>query len=203
MEIDRKGDTFFIKNKELDNLDKLVLDFVRLMPFDYVIISGYIAILFGRSRTTEDVDLFIEPKSEKQFLEFCEALRRSGFNLLNAEDANEGYLMMNEGSSLRVVYGGAIFPNFELKLPRSNIAKITMAEKTKVVINNETINTSSLELQIAYKLYLGSDKDFDDARHLYRLLKDKLDIVKFKYFLSKINVDRTVIKDALGENIEV
>lgn len=203
MEIVREGSVFHIKNKELDSLDRLVLDFVKLIPFDYVIISGYIAILFGRSRTTEDIDLFVEPRSEAQFSKFCDSLKKKGFNLLNAEDAHGAYEMMGEGSPVRVMFGNEIFPNFELKLPRSNIAKVTMAEKMKVAVGGAEINTSSLELQIAYKLYLGSDKDWDDARHLYRLLKDKLDAAKFKYFLKEMGIKQSVIKEALGEDIEV
>ena len=46
--------------KELSELDRLVIDFVRVLDksgTSYVIVSGYIAILLGRSRTTEDVVL--------------------------------------------------------------------------------------------------------------------------------------------------
>ncbi|MEI7961295.1 MAG: hypothetical protein WCI04_03080 [archaeon] len=61
--------------KELSELDKLVLRFVKLVDsvqIDYVIISGYIAILFGRSRGTEDVDLFLEEMSFEKFNSFWE-----------------------------------------------------------------------------------------------------------------------------------
>jgi predicted nucleotidyltransferase len=192
-------------DKELSDLDKLVIDFVSLLDkshIDYVIVSGYIAILLGRSRTTEDVDLFVDPTSEEQFLLFCEYLTKSGFNLLNAEDPHDAYDLMKEGSSLRVIFGNKIFPNFELKLPRSDISKVTMEEKVKAQINGHRINTSSLELQIAYKLYLGSDKDFDDARHLYRLLKDKLNNDKFKYFIKEMKIGKKTSKEALGDDIE-
>lgn len=170
---------------------------------DYVLVSGYVAILLGRSRTTEDVDLFVEPKSEGQFLLFCKYLTKSGFNLLNAEDPHDAYDLMKEGSSLRVIFGDKIFPNFELKLPNSGISKVTMKEKVKAQINRYHINTSSLELQIAYKLYLGSDKDLDDARHLYRLLKDKLNYTKFKYFIKEMKIGQDTLKEALGDDAEV
>ena len=45
-------------NKELNKLDKFVIDFCKLLD-RYVIVSGYVSILFGRSRSTEDVDLLI------------------------------------------------------------------------------------------------------------------------------------------------
>ena len=50
-----------ITDRELSNLDKLVLKFIKILEkhVDYVIISGYVSILLGRSRATEDVDVFI------------------------------------------------------------------------------------------------------------------------------------------------
>jgi hypothetical protein len=44
--IDKKE---IILDKELNNLDKFVIDFVSLLD-NYVIVSGYVSILFGRSR---------------------------------------------------------------------------------------------------------------------------------------------------------
>ena len=37
-------------------------------------------------------------------------------------------------------------------------------------------------MQIAYKLTLGTEKDIEDARHLYKVFKDKLDIVSLDGF---------------------
>lgn len=40
-------------NRELSDLDQLVISFTKILnrqKIDYVIISGYIAILFGKSR---------------------------------------------------------------------------------------------------------------------------------------------------------
>ena len=50
-----------ILDKELNELDKYVLEFIKILEkhVDYVIISGYVSILLGRSRSTEDIDLFI------------------------------------------------------------------------------------------------------------------------------------------------
>lgn len=54
-----------ILDKELNNLDKFVLEFTELLE-EYVVVSGYVSILFGRSRMTEDVDLLISPYAEKR-----------------------------------------------------------------------------------------------------------------------------------------
>ena len=49
-------------NKELGNLDEFVVDFTSILMkegIDYVLMSGYVAILFGRNRESEDIDIFI------------------------------------------------------------------------------------------------------------------------------------------------
>ena len=48
-------------DRELSELDKLVLAFVRILEkhVPYVLVSGYVAILFGRARGTEDVDFLL------------------------------------------------------------------------------------------------------------------------------------------------
>jgi len=58
MEIQYSKDSIILKNKSLSNVDKFVLDFVDILKnhFRYVIVSGYVAILFGRSRGTEDIE---------------------------------------------------------------------------------------------------------------------------------------------------
>ncbi|RLG68789.1 MAG: hypothetical protein DRO07_03090, partial [Candidatus Iainarchaeum archaeon] len=66
--------------KGLSSLDKFVLKFVKVLDsleIDYVIVSGYVAVLFGRSRTTEDVDIFIEELGWKRFNKFWKAINKA------------------------------------------------------------------------------------------------------------------------------
>ena len=53
-------------NRELSELDKFALEFLSILKkyTDYVIISGYVAILLGRTRATDDIDVFIKPISK-------------------------------------------------------------------------------------------------------------------------------------------
>ena len=51
-----------IIEKELSNLDNFVHQFIGLLEslkIEYTIVSGYVSILLGRSRGTEDVDILI------------------------------------------------------------------------------------------------------------------------------------------------
>ena len=53
-------------NKKISELDKFVIDFLEIIikHTNYVLISGYVSILFGRSRGTEDVDIIIPKLSQ-------------------------------------------------------------------------------------------------------------------------------------------
>lgn len=64
-------------DKEINELDKLVFKFVSILEkySDYVIISGYVAILLGRSRSTEDIDVFIREMDFEAFSRFYDELR--------------------------------------------------------------------------------------------------------------------------------
>jgi len=49
-----------LNNKVVNRLDEFVLTFTSVldrMKINYVIVSGYVAIVFGRSRATEDIDI--------------------------------------------------------------------------------------------------------------------------------------------------
>ncbi|MCX6801250.1 MAG: hypothetical protein NTZ73_03610 [Candidatus Diapherotrites archaeon] len=182
--------------RALSDLDKLVIRFVRILDetkVDYVIISGYIAILFGRSRNTEDVDLFIEEMPLGKFEKLWAALKKAGFECIHfssAKDAYEDYLKSR--LAVRFAEKGRFIPNFELKYPESDLNKYSLKNKVSVRLNGEALNTSRLELQIPYKLYLGSDKDFEDAAHLWQVFKEHLDKELFEGFVKRLNVEDKV-----------
>ncbi|MBU5688714.1 MAG: hypothetical protein KQA41_00585 [Candidatus Aenigmarchaeota archaeon] len=64
MEMIYEKNRIFLKNKKINNLDKFVIKFVKILEkyTRYVIVSGYVSILFGRSRATEDIDIIVEKK---------------------------------------------------------------------------------------------------------------------------------------------
>ncbi|MDT7865060.1 MAG: hypothetical protein RQ922_04170 [Thermoproteota archaeon] len=51
----------------LNELDKLLLSFIRILEkyFEYVVGAGYVSILFGRSKATEDIDILIKKRIKK------------------------------------------------------------------------------------------------------------------------------------------
>ncbi|HZX20732.1 MAG TPA: hypothetical protein VFF13_07020 [archaeon] len=185
-----------IFNRELSQLDELVLKFVKILDelkVDYVIISGYIAILFGRSRNTEDVDLFIEEMHFKKFTEMWKALERNGFECINAENPESAYNeYLKEKLAIRFAEKGKFIPNFELKFPKTDMSQYSLRNKITVKLNGENLLTSKIEPQIAYKLYMGSDKDIEDAAHLWETFKGKINPIIFNKFTKKLGVENKV-----------
>jgi hypothetical protein len=162
-------------NKDLNELDNLVIDFTRILSknkIKYVLVSGYVSILFGRSRSSEDIDLVVKKISKKKFSTLWKALSKENFECLTTDsptNAYENYLMKR--TVVRFSKKGLFIPNMEFKFPKMDLDRWAIENAKKVVLNGNAIMISSIELQIPYKLFLGSEKDIEDARYLYKLFE--------------------------------
>lgn len=200
MEIEFKDDKI-IFDRELSLLDSFVLDFTEHLQTNnikYVIISGYVAILFGRSRMSEDVDIFIEHISFEKFLKFWSGIEQS-YECLNTGNSYEAYNdYLNNHHAIRLAKKGNFIPNIELKFVKNDLDRYSLENRKHVKLADKSLYLSPLELQIPYKLFLGSEKDIEDARFLFKLFKDNLNIVLLKMFLSKLKVSDNQVKKYLG-----
>ncbi len=173
-----------ILERELSELDEIVLRFVHILEkhVSYVLISGYVAILFGRTRTTEDVDLFIAPMSKEQFQALYDDLLKNWFWSIISDSADELYSTLQEKLSIRFAEKGKVFPNMEVKFVRDVLDRITLQSKVKVMTKGGDLFVGNIEQQIAYKKFiLMSQKDLEDARHLQLLFGiDDHNINKYK-----------------------
>jgi hypothetical protein len=181
-------DCIEIKDKELSKLDNFVFDFIEIIEkhADYVIISGYVAILFGRNRTSEDVDIFIQKIDYDVFSKMWDEIY-DDFECINTHDVKNAYdNYLSEGLSLRFAKKNTFIPNIELKFPKVELDNWTLSESKKVIVNNKTLFISPLELEIPFKLFLGSEKDIEDAVHLFKLFKSYLDMKTLTDFNRKL-----------------
>ncbi|MBU2639777.1 MAG: hypothetical protein KKG75_03685 [Nanoarchaeota archaeon] len=172
-------------DKVLNKLDEFVIDFIKILEKHtrYVIISGYVAILFGRSRGTEDVDVFIKELTEGNFFILYKDLLKNGYWCLNTDDEKEAYEYLERGSALRFALKDRTIPNFEIKFAKKPLQKEIFEDTIKVVTKKAELIISSLERQIAFKkYYLKSNKDLEDARHIEELFKEHIDLNKIKYY---------------------
>lgn len=190
MEYD-KDERKIISDKEISNLDKFALDFLRILEkhVNYVVISGYVSIILGRTRVTEDIDVFIKRVSGEQFSRLYIELQKKGFWCLNAEDEKKIFSYLNDGLAVRFSYENNPVPNFEIKFPKDELDESAFEDFITVIIPGGKLKISSLERHIAFKkYYLGSDKDIEDALHIEELFKEKIDY-------DKINKLRQLIRN--------
>ena len=179
-------------NKKINNLDIFVIEFTKILRkhnIKYVIISGYVSILFGRSRNTEDVDIFIEKINYDKFLILWNELSKKFCCLAtsNPKIAYDEYL--NDKTAIRFSYIDSFIPNFELSFPKDVLDKYSLDNAIHVNLEDEELYISPLELQIAYKLFLGSEKDLEDARFLFKLFKEHLNKSKLTEFVRQLKVN--------------
>ncbi len=79
--------------------------------------------------------------------------------LIKKIDMGELYSMLQDGLAVRIAVKETVIPNIELKFVKSDLDGISLREHMVVITGKDCINISPLELQIPFKLYLGSDKD--------------------------------------------
>ena len=88
MDITIKDRKIFIENKVISELDEFVLDFICMLEHftEYVIVNGYVCILFGRARGTEDIDILIPSISDKKFSMLYNGFMEKEYFILNPEE---------------------------------------------------------------------------------------------------------------------
>ena len=183
-------------NKELNNLDKFALEFLNIIKkyVDYVIISGYVSILLGRTRVSEDIDVYIKKVSLEEFKKIYKELLANNFWCINAEKPEDIYEYLKDNLAVRFSKIDSPIPNFEVKFPKDQLDEQVFEDPIRVILTKGEIIISSLERHIAFKKYfLGSDKDIEDAEHIENLFKEFIDynrINKLKELIKKRNEKR-------------
>ena len=158
-------------------LDEFVVNFTKILQkhVKYVIVSGYVSILFGRSRATEDIDIIVEKMSKNRFYDFYLDLQKNGYWCVNIENRDEILRMLLDGFAVRFAKKRNIVPNIEFKFMKNLVEKNAINTSLDVIMPTGKIKISNIELQIAYKeKVLKSDKDLEDAKHLEMVFKDKI-----------------------------
>ncbi|MEK6935891.1 MAG: hypothetical protein AABW67_03820 [Nanoarchaeota archaeon] len=179
-------------DKILSELDKFVFSFIKILEkyTDYVIISGYVSILLGRTRVTEDVDIFIKELSFEKFSQLYDELKQKGFWCINAEEPEEIYDYLKSKLGVRFSKENESIPNFEVKFPKREVDREAFQDFIIVKLKEGNLKISSLERHIAFKrYYLKTDKDNEDAKHVEDIFKGKIDydkINKLKRIVEKI-----------------
>ncbi|MFA5796493.1 MAG: hypothetical protein WC916_00460 [Candidatus Woesearchaeota archaeon] len=179
-------DGVLIVNRKLSALDTFTIKFIDLLKkySSYVLISGYVSILLGRSRISEDIDLIVPKMDLTTFTKFEKTLEKKGFYCLNTPTISEMYsYLTQEKVAIRFAKKGTVIPNMEFKFAKNKTDLLALHDAIRVRINTTELKISDLEMQIAYKEQrLKSPKDMEDARHLRNILGLKLNKQKLKAY---------------------
>jgi len=191
MDIIQQGTTLIIRGRHLSELDLFVCRVLDILTSytPYVIVSGYVAILFGRTRSTEDVDLLIPMCDVSTFLLLHDRFIELGYEFLNAEDGHGLHAILASGSGIRLSEKDAFIPNIEIKFTRNESDAYSFKNRIPLIINDRTFWIGPLEMQIAYKLWLGSGKDIEDAIYIREISRDFIDEVLLRDFCSSFGVN--------------
>lgn len=192
-------DGLLVVEREPTTLDELAIDVSAVLDdcgVDHALVAGYVAILAGRARSTEDVDVILEPLDRREAETLSSALRDAGFwgSAMPLSDLGG---TLAAGSNVRVARDGEVIPNVELSYARDEFDLASIEEAIVARIDGAELPIGPLELQIAYKLYLGSQKDFEDAMHLFTMFEESLNTSALERWVRKLDVEETY--DGLGD----
>ena len=104
----------------------------------------------------------------------------------NYDEAFKDYLSTKH--SIRFSRKNEFIPNMEVKFPKIELEDWVLENRKEVLLNKNKLYISPIELQISFKLFLNSEKDIEDAKHLYELFKEDLDKNLLDDFNRKLKV---------------
>ena len=188
--IELRNGTLLVE-REPNQLDELAIDFSEILDrfgIEHAYIAGYVSILAGRARSTEDIDILIEVIDEETAGELAETLDEEGF-WGAAMPLTSMYEMLSNGDNIWVAPDDQVTPHLELKFARDEFDRASLENAIEARIADETIPIGPLELQVAYKLHLGAQKDIEDAIHLYILFEQSLSTARLKEWVTRLGVE--------------
>ncbi|MBW2989831.1 hypothetical protein KY358_05950 [Candidatus Woesearchaeota archaeon] len=183
------GKKEIVLDKELNDLDRFVFRFIKILEkhADYVIVSGYVGIILGRNRGTDDIDVIIPKISKDDLQSLYSDLIKKGYWCINSGDIEDLYHILISKSSIRFALKPGFSPNMELKFAKDEFDLIALKDPIMIRIGDKRIKTSFLELQIAYKEeVLKSNKDIEDAQFLRSIGKEFIDELSIKEYKKRL-----------------
>lgn len=184
-------------DRTLSTLDEDVVAFTAVLDdlgVEYVVVSGYVAILTGRARATEDVDIVLEPLERAAAERLEDGFREADYwgMAMPLDDMPD---LLADGERFRVAERDELFPNFELWYASNPVEREALSAAITAELGGQEIRISPIELQIAYKLRLAKQvgttrgKDFEDALHLHLTFEGQLDEGALEAYVDDLGVE--------------
>lgn len=185
-------------DKPENEYDRFTVAFTRRLPdnIDWVLVSGYPALLLGRTRNTEDIDLIVDSLDEPAFRDLWRTLDGRFVCLQTSDPGVAFHEYLQTGIAIRFARPDTIEPNMEFKVCKNDVERYAIEHRKEVLLNDQPLWISPLELQIAFKLYLGGDKDLEDARHLFEVSRPILELEELSRWIDLLAIPDDVVTKA-------
>ncbi len=177
-------------DRETNELDDLAIAFSSIcdeLDIDHVYVAGYVAILAGRSRGTEDIDVLLEPLDDPEVDRLAKRLDGAGF-WGPAMPLSDMPKMLSAGDLVWVARAEQMVPHLEVKEVSDRFDRASLRHAIEARIGGADIPIGPIELQTAYKLHLGTRTDFEDAVHLYSMFEETLSIEELERWVDRLDV---------------
>jgi hypothetical protein len=184
-------DDVLVIDRPPSSLDELVLDITEILDgldIEYAVVSGYVAVLLGRARATEDIDVITERFSETKADELADSLRDAGY-WGSAMPLGRLYETLDDGLPMRIAEEGHRVPNVECKFAGDEYDRASLTDTRTVRLGGREFTVGPFELQIAYKLDMGAERDFEDALYLHELLEPNLNTNELEAYVEQLGVE--------------
>jgi hypothetical protein len=170
---------------DLEEFIKVVINCLAKSNIKYVIVGGLAAILYGRPRTTIDVDIIIDYTSDDEIEQLETILRENGFSL----QQNEIVDALKEQSHCSIFLADCVF-RIDLQGLYSSIDKRALDNRVSMRIFNEKTYIEKIEDVIIGKLVYGSPIDYEDIVAIAIRQKNKINL-EYLHSIAKIeNVEK-------------
>ena len=156
--------------RRFDDLVVLMCSFFNNHNVDYFIRGGVAVILQGRFRTTEDIDVIIDPVTFpiNEFVKFCEInnLTVNHYDLVEEKRDDSQITIQDFPNSIRI----------DLKYVFSKWEKMAIIDTNSIQYKNVKLKVLKPEYLIINKIYKGSRIDIEDAYSVFFQNKERLDV---------------------------
>jgi hypothetical protein len=178
-----------------ENFVKRATSALREAGLEYVIVGGFVAITYGRLRSTADLDVVINLKSSEtdSIAKLVSAFKRHGLDVLENEiisslKERSHFSVFDTKSPLRVDAKG-VYTSLDSKALENR-------RRTKML--GSDVWVASPEDTVISKLIYGSPQDIEDALSIMLNLRDKIDFDYLNQQAEHENVQKQ-LKELLGK----
>ncbi|MFX0065553.1 MAG: nucleotidyltransferase [Candidatus Hermodarchaeota archaeon] len=162
-----------------------VANYLERNEIQYVVVGGFAAIVWGRGRTTYDIDIIVN-QDQLDVEEFVEFLNSKDF-IISVHDIKTAFKKKTH-SYIRL-HGQALY-RIDLQGIYTQENRETIKTAKAVTYSGQTIQFGSPENIIAFKLKHRSERDLEDALVVFMAQREKLDWKYLSSLCSRFRVEK-------------